>query len=314
MPCSKARDVEVPLPAELHDFGRSIRARLSGHEDGPVIVALGGISANRFVCRDDQGQEGWWRDLVGRDCAVDPARHRILGVDFIADPTGVRAPSTRDQAQAVCVALDALEIEQAYAIVGASYGGMVALSLAQHFPERVARLVVISAGATPWAAATAMRELQRRVVALGLEAGRGPDALAIARGIAMMCYRTPEEFAQRFCGGISDCGSLTPSEPGRYLRARGDAFLETMSPQRFLSLSASIDRHFVNPQEIGQPCLLIGATRDQVVPPEQLHDLASGLRGPVELHLLECLEGHDMFLKKAGMLSAIIDTFLGHRS
>jgi homoserine O-acetyltransferase len=311
---SSACDVEVQLPAELQGFGGSVRARLSGYADGPVIVALGGISGNRFVCGDGQGREGWWRDLVGQGCAVDPARHRILGIDFIADPAGERAPSTRDQAEAVCVALSALEIEQAYAIVGASYGGMVALSLAQHFPDRVGRLVAISADASPFAAATAMRELQRRIVALGLETGRGPEALAIARGIAMMGYRTPEEFAQRFRGGISDCSSLTPSEPGLYLRARGAAFLEAMSPQRFLSLSASIDRHFVDPAVIGHPCLLIGAMRDQVVPPEQLRSLASGLGGPVELHLLECLEGHDMFLKKAGMVSGLIKPFLEQRS
>src|SRR3546814_14837706 len=72
-------------------------------------------------------------------------------------------------------------VDQAHAVVGASYGGMVALSLGQHFPARVKRIVVISAGASAHPAATALRELQRRVVALGIAEGAAAEALSIAR-------------------------------------------------------------------------------------------------------------------------------------
>jgi homoserine O-acetyltransferase len=305
-PESALLDVEVPLPAALARFGAATRATGTGRADGPTIVVLGGISGNRFVARDPAGAAGWWPGLVGDGRAVDPARHFVVGLDFAADPSGAAAPTTDEQAQVLLAALDALGRARADVIVGASYGGMVGLALAARAPARVGQLVVISAGAEPHPLATANRELQRRVVALGLQGGQGDEALAIARGMAMLTYRTPDEFAQRFEGGIDDCCPQTASAPGSYLRARGRDFRAVMSPERFLSLSASIDRHRVDPSQVSCPVLLIGADSDQLVPPVQMRSLAARLAGPAELHLLPCLYGHDMFLKEAEAVGALV--------
>ena len=303
-------DAEVPLPEHLSHLGASTRATAVGNPLGRVVVVLGGISGNRFVCRRADGSAGWWAGLVGSGRAIDPARHLIVGLDFAADASGRIAPSTREQAEVLCAALDELGIAAADAIVGASYGGMVGLALAERFPERVKKLVVISAGAEPHAAATAARELQRRVVALGIESGRPEEALAIARGMAMLTYRTSDEFAERFEGGIAAECPLTQSEPGGYLRARGEQFRSVMSPERFLSLSASIDRHAVDPARIGCPVLLIGAETDQLVPTAQMRSLAARLGGRVQLRLLDCLYGHDMFLKEAEAVGELAAPFL----
>ena len=301
-------DIEVELPLALKSCGGAARARLTGPEDGPLVVAMGGISADRFVCRGDDGRPGWWPGLVGDGRAIDPARHRVLGLDFAADPTGRTAPSTEEQAELVAAAIDVAGAAQAD-LVGASYGGMVALALAAHRPECVRRLVLVSAPAAPYPAATAVREVQRRTVALGLAAGLGTEALSIARGLAMLTYRTPAEFAARFTGGIDSADTLATSDPGRYLRARGDAYPDVMSPERFLSLSASIDRHAVDPAHIPHPTLVIGALSDQLVPPEQLRALAAALPDG-RLHLLDSLYGHDMFLKEAKRIGALIAPFL----
>ena len=293
---------EVKLPAQLVRFGASMRASVAGPE-GPLIVLLGGISADCFPC-------SWWPGFAGSGCAADPGRYRVLGLDFIADSKGEIAPSPLDQAIALCAALDMLGVDRAHAVIGASYGGMIALALGQHFPDRVDRLVVISADARPHPAATAIRELQRRIVALGLASGNADEALSIARGLAMLSYRTREEFAERFEGGIGGEATLGRSDPGAYLRSRGEAFVARMTPQRFLSLSASIDRHDVDPGQIRVPALLIGADSDQLVPPVQMEALAAALAGPVRLHLLPSLYGHDMFLKDAGKVSALVETFL----
>ena len=210
----------------------------------------------------------------------------------------------------LAAALDAIGVDQPVSIVGASYGGMVGLALAEIEPQRIRRPVAIGAADAPHPAATAARELQRRVVALGIEADRGDEALAIARGMAMLTYRTPQEFAVRFDGGIDDCFPASCSAPGGYLRARGQAFLSVMSPPRFLSLSGSIDRHNVRPQDVSTPSLVIGATSDQLVFSGQLERLADELAGPAELHLLDSLYGHDMFLKEAERVGELVRPFL----
>lgn len=301
------REFDVPVPSHLRAYGRQVRATLTG--EGPAVVVLGGISGTRFVCGDLDGEGGWWGGLVGATQAVCPHDFSILGIDFAADETGRAAPDTADQAEVVSAAMDAAGIATAV-IVGASYGGMVALSLAAREPARARRMVVISADASPYPMATAHRELQRRMVALGMANGCADEALEIARGQAMLTYRTAQEFGDRFEGGLAGDDPLGRTGPGDYLRACGAAFVSRMSPGRFLSLSASIDRHRVDPAAVRVPTLLIGATSDALVPTSQVEALANALGGPVTLHMRVSRFGHDMFLKDAEALGELVAPFL----
>lgn len=310
-PAPGLREIELALPSALARFSTRARAAVTGPEAAPVLVLMGGISSDRHPCLRADGAPGWWAGLSGLGTAADPARYRVLGIDWIADASGGCAPSPADQASIVAAALDQLGVPRAHAVIGASYGGMVALAFSQAHPDRIERIVVLCADAAPHPTATATRELQRRVVRLGLDLGKGDEALAIARGMAMLTYRCPTEFGARFSGGIAGDDPLAGSEPGAYLRARGEAFRSVMSPGRFLSLSASIDRHRVDPGRIATPALLIGAQSDQLVLPSQMEVLASGLAGPAELHLLPSRFGHDMFLKDADRVSALVAPFLG---
>jgi homoserine O-acetyltransferase/O-succinyltransferase len=300
-------ELEAPMPTGLERFGASIRLCVAGPAGAPLVVMLGGISGNRHPVGAAPAETGWWPGLLDR------GTHRILGIDFVADERGESSPDTADQALAVAAALDRMGVSRVDALVGASYGGMVALAFAARLPERVGRLVMISADAAPHPSATAARELQRRVVRLGLDHGCGQQALAIARGMAMMTYRSTEEFAQRFQGGIDTDDPLACSPPGAYLRARGEAFCQVMSPGRFLSLSASIDRHRVAAETVHTPTLLIGAETDQLVLPAQMQSLAERLAGPAALHMLPSLYGHDMFLKEAALLSPLVTDFIRGR-
>jgi homoserine O-acetyltransferase/O-succinyltransferase len=301
---------DVPVPVALCRFGESVRASALGDPLNPPVVVLGGISANCFPALKPDGTPGWWSNLAGESRSIDPGDYYVIGVDFAADDSGTAAPSTADQAQVLAAALDVIGVDRPVVIVGASYGAMVGLALAEAEPERVGRLVIVSAADEPHPASTAARELQRRVVALGQLAGCGDEALTIARGLAMLTYRTPEEFGERFEGGIEDESTLCCSEPGAYLRSRGQAFRSVMSPGRFLSLSASIDRHVVDTSKIDAPCLIIGADSDQLVFAEQLRRLADRLGPKAELHLLDSLYGHDMFLKEAERVGRLIEPFL----
>lgn len=301
---------DVPVPARLCQFGTSVRASALGSPNNLAVVVLGGISANCFPAVRPDGRPGWWSGLVGEGRPIDPREFYVIGVDFAADDDGQNAPTTVDQAVVLAAALDTIGVSGPVAIVGASYGGMVGLALAAIFPERVARLAIISAGAEPHPVSTATRELQRRVVSLGMSSGQADEALAIARGMAMLTYRTPDEFKERFIGGTTGPEPLSPSAPGSYLRARGEAFRSVMGPGRFLSLSASIDRHRVDPAAISAPALIIGAESDQLVLPSELHELAAGLGGNTRIHILPSLFGHDMFLKEAESVGQIIAPFL----
>ena len=276
----------------------TIDFEIVGPERAPVVLALGGISADRRVC------SGWWSGIAGPARALDTSAQRVLGVDFLDGGRGPdgrpeRVVTTHDQADAIAAVLDDIGIDRLHALVGASYGGMVALAFAERYPHRVERAVAIGAAHRAHPMATARRIVQRRIVELGLDTGRPREALAIARELAMTTYRSDAEFERRFAGG--DIASIDC-----YLRHHGDKFARRFAPERFLALSLSSDLHAVNPARIGVPVTLVAAERDAVVPRSQQEELARLLGAPCRLVDLPSLHGHDAFLTDTNTLGHIL--------
>lgn len=287
-----------------------------GPAGAPVVLALGGISAHRHVvghAGDDT--PGWWDGVAGVGRALDPRTRRILGIDFLDggrrdDGRPARVVTTHDQADRVVAALDALGIEQLEAAIGASYGGMVVLALAERYPERVGRIVVISAAHAPHPMSTALRVAQRRVVELGLDTGRAADAMALGRAIAMTTYRTASEFAERFDVAPVYTDGDIEFEVERYLRRAGEKFADRMRPERFLALSLSADLHRVEPARITVPATVIAAHGDTLVPPSQSRALARRLPALRAFHLLRTRFGHDAFLTEPARLGRLLTAAL----
>src|SRR5204862_1053997 len=100
-----------------------------GAPGAPVIAVLGGISASRHVTSSaSDPRSGWWEEVVGEGCAIDTTSFRVLSIDYLAQANGGVPVTTEDQAYALATALDELGIDCLHAVVGASYGGMVALA------------------------------------------------------------------------------------------------------------------------------------------------------------------------------------------
>jgi Homoserine acetyltransferase len=286
-----------------------------GPHGAPVIVALGGISASRHVCANAvDGRPGWWEAIVGPGRAIDTTRFQVVSFDYLdggrgADGRPERTVSTHDQADALAAVLDEIGTQRVHAIVGASYGGMVALAFAERYAHRVEFVVAISAPDAPHPMSTAVRVVQRRVVELGLEHACASDALSLARALAMTTYRSADEFANRFDAGPARRtanGAVFPVE--EYLMHHGERFAAAWRPERFLALSLSGDLHHVEPSAIRTPVLLVAAEGDIVVPRAQLESLAERLGGPVQLVDLPSRTGHDAFLTEPEALGAILCT------
>jgi homoserine O-acetyltransferase len=310
-----------PLP--LHHGAELARPRLAwrlaGRADAPVVVALGGISAHRRVFDAHQPRAGWWHEVVGPGLALDSGQLRILGIDYLggsgdssAPQPGQRFPSlsSYDQAEALRELLDHLKIEQLRAIVGASYGGMVALAFAERYPRRVGQLVVISAAERAHPMATAWRSVQRRIVGFALAQNRAAEGLQLARALAMATYRSPEEFAARFAQAPRrvDGEFVFPVE--EYLFARGRDYATRYRAESFLCLSESIDLHAVDATRIDVPTDVVAVREDQLVPLGDLRALVSRL-SQGRLHELSSAHGHDAFLKESAGLREIFQPLYG---
>ncbi|HXL86752.1 MAG TPA: hypothetical protein VN927_06050, partial [Gemmatimonadaceae bacterium] len=175
---------------------------------------------------------------------------------------------------------------------------------------RAGRLIVISAAHESDPIATALRHLQRRVVALGREAGRERDGLAIARGIAMTSYLTPRHFDERLAGCDRNDSRVVEDRIGAYLRTRGEQFAEKWTSERYNALSLSLDLHKIRPEDVTVPSTVIAITGDRLVPIAQSRELALRLGGPCQLIELDSSHGHDAFLGDSFRIAPFISELL----
>lgn len=306
------RDVEIILPETFAlDSGEQLtnpvmRIRLQGQQGGPVIAIAGGISAGRDVV-DSAQSDGWWREIAGPNGFVDTEQCQVLGFDFLPNETEqARTLTTHDQARALAYALSVLKIDTLDAFIGASYGGMVALAFAETYPDQVARVIVVSASDKPHPFGTAFRGVQRRILEMAGDAGRTREGVALARQLAMISYRSADEFSARFDHEPGDAAG-DPSSVCEYLIARGSAF--RMSPERYLTLSDSIDRHSVLLSRIRARALFIAVKGDQLSPPSDIRRCASAVEKARYVEIFSQY-GHDAFLKEAATIGPFITQFL----
>lgn len=314
--------LDLPGALPLH-FGGSldnvrVAWRIMG-DRGPVVAALGGISAGRQVA--DGAVRGWWSEIVGPGGALDTNRCQVLGLDYLGgsgETTGPQAGqssfpsiSAYDQAELLRRVIAHLDWGPLQAIIGASYGGMVALAFAERWPERVRHIVVISAADRAHPLSTAWRSVQRAIVRYAAKHADGPEGLRLARALAMTTYRSSEEFAARFGGEAIQVDGRFQFPVEAYLLARGDAYAASYVPEAFVCLSESIDLHRVEAARIRVPTTLVAIREDQLVPLADMQALQARLAGPAELIELSSLYGHDAFLKERAALRPIIAGALG---
>jgi len=319
------RDFTLPLPSpwRLHYGDELANARIgfrvTGPEDAPVVAVMGGISAHRIVC----GSDGWWPEIVGPGRGIDTTRYRVLGIDYIGGRGESSAPQSNgkfppvsafDQAEALRHIVLHLGLQSLHAIVGASYGGMVALCFAARHAALVGRIVVLSAADKSQVLSTAWRSVQRQIVREALARGDGPSGLKLARALAMATYRSAVEFDLRFGGApVRDADRFRfPIE--EYLFARGDDYVQKYRAETFLTLSESIDLHRMDATLVRTPATLIAVREDQLVPFNDMQGLAARLNGPRQLIEINSIFGHDAFLKEGAALTPIIKQALAEQT
>lgn len=298
-PVEDGRMVIMTRGMSLDEERVELRYRLIGRAGAPVLVTLGGISADRGVDR-------WWADLIGANRAFDPEHFRLLSMDWLSRADG-RAMQSSDQAIALARLLDGLGIHGIQDFIGASYGAMVGLAFAAEFPERIGRLIAISGPDRAHPISTARRIVQREILRLGAEREVPERGVALARALALTTYRPPVLFEQRF----------DQAEPAQrlealqgYLRHVGVSFAGRFELARYLSLSESMDLHQVDPERLCCPTHLVAVDSDELVPAAQLEALAVALGKRARLHRIESVYGHDAFLKEPELFNRLISRII----
>lgn len=229
----------------------------------------------------------------------------------------------RDQVRAQALLADHLGIERFAAVIGGSMGGMHALEFSIMHPQRVAKLVVLSAPALLDAQTIAQNTLQADAIRLDPwfhggryydePAGFGPHrGLALARRLAMLGYRSQTELDDRF--GRSWQSSLAPGEDGgryaveSYLDFHGNRFTRRFDANSYITLTQAMNSHNVGLGRGGveraldlveAETLVVGIDSDSLFPVSSQHRIAAGIRNSFtrdEALVISSPFGHDGFL------------------
>lgn len=300
----------------------------------------------------DADAAAWWPGLVGPGRIVDPDRHFVVCANALGSCYGTTGPATldrdgrrlgsrfprvtvRDQARLHARLLNALGVRSAALAVGASMGGMQALELAlvdrEAGPDRVRRLVLIGMGAQhgPWQ--IGISEAQRMAIRAdprwcgGDFAPESPPAagLAAARAAAMMVYRSPALFEERF-GREPHEPRLEPGDPRyaveSYLRYQGQKLVGRFDAGSYVRLTEAMDDHDVGRgrgredaaaalARTGADALCVGISSDVLYPPGESRGLTALLPNGRYAELRSPF-GHDAFLVDFEALDALVRPFL----
>jgi len=283
---------------------------------------------------------GWWNGIVGPGKAIDTDRWFVVAPNMLGGCQGTTGPASlapdgvewgprfpfltiRDQVSAQLALTDLLGIDRWAAVIGGSMGGMQSLEWAVSHPDRLERVAVLAAPARSNADQIALNSVQLEAVRMdpSFAEGRYYDAaegdgphrgLALARRMALLNYRSPDELNDRFerswQSGVSPLGGGGRYAVESYLDFHGNKFTRRFDANSYLTLVEAMSSHDVGRgrggtvaalSRVTARALVVGIDSDRLFPiADQMH-VAAHIPGNIdgaEPHIIRSQFGHDGFL------------------
>ncbi|MEY4995027.1 MAG: hypothetical protein RLZ65_876 [Actinomycetota bacterium] len=305
-----------------------------------VLHALTGDSHTIGNSGEGHPTAGWWNGIIGPGLPIDTDKYFVVTPNVLGGCQGSTGPSSlnrsgkeygpsfpqltiRDQARAFETLGKLLGIETWFAIIGGSMAGMHALEMAISNPSLMQRLGILAAPPFSTADQIALNTVQLEAIrsdsnfAAGwyydAKPGFGPHkGLALARRMALLNYRSPEELNERF--GRSWQSQVSPlTERGKYavesyLDFHGNKFVRRFDANSYITLVSAMNSHDIArgrgsvEQALGHitcPTLVLGIDSDRLFPISGQEQIAAGIKGDLiggGLQRIQSEFGHDGFL------------------
>jgi homoserine O-acetyltransferase len=272
----------------------------------------------------------WWEGVMGDGLGLDTSKYAFVCVNYLGSCYGSTSGkllkkkglnyknqlplvTVRDIVRTNIHLLEFLGIKKFKAVVGGSVGGMLALQFGADYPELTEK--VVSIGATPLSPmGLALNHLQRQAVE--------NNDIEMARKIAMLSYKSPTQFNQRF-GRKPNRNGENPSKNHKnrfdiagYLDYQGDIFRNRFELESYRIITKAMDLFELSDEQIQQISAkthLVGISSDWLFPVEDVLNLAKRFRrNGVDTTFTELVseDGHDAFLSDTKKMSDILREIL----
>ncbi len=282
----------------------------------------------------------WFPGLIGEGRIADPSKNFIICINVPGSCYGSIGPWTinpetdkpfknsfpsitiRDMVRFQQQLLDQLNVKGIELIIGGSLGGMQALEfIIMDKRIQAAALIAMGKSHTPWA--IGISHAQRCAIYCDAkwnngdyEKDNGPySGIAAARMMAMITYRTPEDYNRKF-------GRKLQNEDGQfqvesYLNYQGEKLAKRFDALSYVSLTKSMDSHDVARNResyeavlgsVSIPVAVIGIDSDHLYQINEQKEL-SQLLAQGTYHEITSEYGHDAFLIEFDQLNDILKPF-----
>ena len=258
-----------PVEVAYHTYGR-----LNAERSNAVVVCHA-LTGDQYVALPHPitGKPGWWAELIGPGRTIDTDKYFVICSNVLGGCMGTTGPrsinpatgqpymldfpviTVADMVRVEVALLDLLGIEQAFAVIGGSMGGMQVLEWAARYPERVYCALPIAACARYSAQNIAFDEVGRQAIMADpdwcegryLLAGKVPHkGLAVARMAAHITYLSEAALTRKFGRKLRDRESVgfgfdPDFEVESYLRHQGSTFVDRFDANSYLYITRAMD-------------------------------------------------------------------------
>ena len=301
------------------------------------------------------GKPGWWEWMVGPGRPIDTRRYFVICPNIIGGCMGSSGPASinpatgapygldfpivtvADMVDAQVRLIDHFGIDELFAVVGGSMGGMQVLDWASRHGERVFAAVPIATAAWHTSQNIAFHEVGRQAVMADpdwcegnyLVEGRVPRrGLAVARMAAHITYLSEEALQDKFGRNLQnrDDRSFTFNadfQVESYLRHQGSTFVDRFDPNSYLYITRAMDYFDLAAQHddvlanafrgTQTRFCVVSFTSDWLYPTRESKEIVQALNAVaanVSFVEVESDKGHDAFLLDEPEMFATVGGFL----
>lgn len=322
-----------------------------------AILICHALTADQYVASPHPitGKPGWWDNMVGPGKPIDTDRFYVICSNVLGGCMGSTGPASidpktnapyglnfplitlGDMVEAQARLIDYLGIDQLFAVIGGSMGGMQVLEWASRFKDRVFAAVPIATAAWHSSQNIAFHEVGRQAVMADPEwkggnyyaAGTVPkNGLAVARMAAHITYLSEEALHRKFGRNLQDRSEKTFSfsadfQVESYLRHQGSTFVDRFDANSYLYITRALDYFDLRENAGGVLAnafrgtktrfCVVSFTSDWLYPTRESRTIVQALNAVaanVSFVEIESDKGHDAFLLEEPTFSATIRGFL----
>tara|TARA_R110002049_G_scaffold308754_1_gene513900 strand:+ start:40056 stop:43451 length:3396 start_codon:yes stop_codon:yes gene_type:complete len=278
----------------------------------PIVQVNHALTGNSHVA----GKDGWWKDLVGEDKVIDTNQYTILAFNIPGNSfdgfviENYKDFVARDIAKLFLIGLKELKIDTLFALIGGSLGGGIAWEMAVLSPEITEHLIPVATDwkSTDWLIANC--QIQEAFLL------NSKNPVHDARMHAMLCYRTPESFKERFHRSKNDNSEVFNVESwllhhGKKLQERFQLSAYKLMNQLLKTIDVTKNREdeFIL-ENIKANIHIVGVDSDLFFTAEenkQTHKQLALTHPNVTYNEITSVHGHDAFLMEYEQLEKIIE-------